>query len=349
MKQKPVVTENEKKPGVCYVQSVEGIELPVIDITHPAFKLCEPTQAELDALAAKAAVDQAQFNRVPAFLRKVFLWFFSRQSLLMRELLGASGTYLSGMSTYLLKLGPNNLGKAYSKPMDKVIASSLPTLSTRLRLQDMASMTAKAIAPVLAAKPDAHLQLVNIAGGPCADSLNLLIVLNKENPELLKRRAIYIHVLDAESAAPTFAGRALEALQSPGSPLDGLKAVLKYVPYNWRETQRLGVYLQKLDLAASATVVTAEGGLFDYGTSEEISANIGVLNALTPAHTVLAGTFTPLNRPAQGLAKVGGAATIGRTLEDFASLVEQSGWKIVESRDRMINYVILMSKGPVRR
>ncbi len=335
----------EKKAGVCYALTVEGVELPVIDITHPAFTVIEPNEAEIAVMTKKATEDQANFESMPAPLRKMFLWFLSRKSLLMRGLLGASGTYLSGMNTYLLKLGPDNLGKEYSKPLDMVIASSLPTLSTRLRLQDMAYMTANEIAPMLgAARLDQPFHIINIAGGPCADSLNLLILLYKEKRKLLDGRTIKIHVLDLEKAAPIFAGRALEALQSPGSPLHGLKVNLEYIPYDWRETQRLNDYLTALNLAQSIVAVMVEGGLFDYGTSEEISANLKVLHALTPAETVLAGTITPVQRPGEGFAQVGGARTIARSLEEFRDLTNESGWAIMESRDRMINYVIQLCK-----
>ena len=33
------IPETKKKPGVCYAPTDDGVELPVIDITHPAFAL----------------------------------------------------------------------------------------------------------------------------------------------------------------------------------------------------------------------------------------------------------------------------------------------------------------------
>ena len=33
----PKIPEQNKKPGVCYAVTDDGLELPVIDITHPAF------------------------------------------------------------------------------------------------------------------------------------------------------------------------------------------------------------------------------------------------------------------------------------------------------------------------
>lgn len=340
----PIRLETNKKPGVCYVQTVERIELPVIDVTHPAFAISEPGATELEAMLKKSEADGANFNRMPAFLRKIFLWIFSRQSILMRGLIGSSGTYLSGLNTYLLKLGPDNLGTIYMKPMDKVIAASLPVLSTRLRLQDMAQMSAQAIIPVLEQRPDIPLHLINIAGGPCSDSLNILILLRKQNLELLKNRDIKIHVFDLESAAPTFAKNALNALQVPRGPLSGLNAALEYTPYNWCIARDLRDKLVDLSLQQSVMLVTAEGGLFDYGSTEDIAVNLKVLSTHTPSDTVLTGTFTPPHRLGEGFGKVGGAVTVARSLNDFSNLVRKNGWIIEESRDRMINYVVRMRK-----
>ena len=49
------------------------------------------------------------------------------------------------MHTYLLKLGPKMLGEAYSTPVDRKIAATLPALGVRLRVQDMARLMADAL------------------------------------------------------------------------------------------------------------------------------------------------------------------------------------------------------------
>ena len=65
------------------------------------------------------------------------------------------GAILSGLTTYLLKLGPDNLGDAYAKPIDRRIAASVPTMAVRLRLQDMATLLADALAPHAGGAPEA--------------------------------------------------------------------------------------------------------------------------------------------------------------------------------------------------
>jgi hypothetical protein len=162
----------------------------------------------------------------------------------------------------------------------------------------------------------------------------------------LEGRKIKIYVLDLENAAPTFASRALDALKTPGAPLNGLKITMEYVSYNWQETAFLEEYLKSLNLSQSAVVVMAEGGLFDYGKTEEIIANLEVLYYLTPLETVLAGTITPPQRAEEGFARIGGSRTIARTLEEFRDLSIKTGWTIVENSDRLINYVIRLHKSP---
>ena len=101
------------------------------------------------------------------------------------------------------------------------------------------------------------------------------------------------YFLYLENAAPVFAGRSLDALKSPGAPLHGLKASQHYVPFDWREAKRLGDLLRGMELDRRIVVVMAEGGLFDYGTDDEISFNLKILHTFTPEEMVMAATFTP--------------------------------------------------------
>jgi hypothetical protein len=38
------LSERNKRPGVCYALTDDGIELPVIDLTHPAFTVPDQPQ-----------------------------------------------------------------------------------------------------------------------------------------------------------------------------------------------------------------------------------------------------------------------------------------------------------------
>ena len=141
------IPETNKKSGVHYAFTDEGLELPIVDVTHPAFAL-SLTEAEQRARVVEFARQPIPFAQLPRFLRTMLLDFFMRGSVLWRGLRRAQGTFLSGMQTYLLKLGPDNLG-SFATPIDRRIAAALPALSVRLRLQDTAQLLAAAVAPAL--------------------------------------------------------------------------------------------------------------------------------------------------------------------------------------------------------
>ena len=98
--------ERTKKPGICYAVTDDGVELPVIDITHPAFRF-QLRQAEWRTLTARAAaVARSRFKT------SVVRWVLVRHSVIIRAGVKAQGTFVAGMDTYLWKLGPDNPGKA---------------------------------------------------------------------------------------------------------------------------------------------------------------------------------------------------------------------------------------------
>ena len=182
------------------------------------------------------------------------------------------------MSTYFLKLGPDNLGEGYAKSVDRVIAGSLPCLSNRLRLQDMARLMTDALAPVLAARQGSPLHLVNIAGGPVMDSLNMLLLMRTEHPDALRGRGIVIHILDTDSTGPEFGARAAAALAATGGPLGGMAIDVRHVPYDWSSPTPLKELLASLRAASAVVAGSSEGGLFEYGSDQDIVSNLKVFH-----------------------------------------------------------------------
>src|SRR5580765_2946233 len=120
-----------------------------------------------------------------------------QKSMLGKVLMAASGTFLDGMSTYVLKLGPENLGPKAS-PIDRRIAASFPAFTARLRLADMAKLLADGLAARLAGAPLRNVCLVNIGRGAGADSWNALIQVQREHAELVAGRKIVISVMDVD-------------------------------------------------------------------------------------------------------------------------------------------------------
>jgi len=208
---KSPLLEANKIPGVHYALTTDGIELPIVDVTHPAFALTV-TDTEQRALVEKFLQEKAPFPGLPTFLRYSLQRFFLRGSILVNGIRQAQGTFMTGMHTYLLKLGPTMLGSAYAKPIDRRIAAAPPVFAVRLHMQDVAQLMAEVLLPVLVKEPARSLHFLNIAGGPAIDSLNTLILLSKRQPGILAGREISIDVLDLDDAGPAFGAKALESL-----------------------------------------------------------------------------------------------------------------------------------------
>ncbi len=339
--------ERQKKPGVCYALTDDGVELPVIDVTHPAFFLPKPTGDEVAGMVENAVREMEGHNRLPAWARRAFLWWFGRKSVLMRGLRGEKGGFLSGMNTYLMKLGPDNLGSAYSSRVDRAIAASPPAVSTRLRLQDTARLLADGLSPLLAARPNAPLHLINIAGGPCLDSLNALILLRADEPALVAGRALRIHALDLHSPGPSFGARALEALRVPGAPLSGLDAELHFTPYDWSEPGTLRAFLRGLPLAGAVAAASSEGGLLHYGTNADVAGNLLVLAQELPRDGVVVASFTRDDNPARAFDQAGNLRTIARSLDRIRALAGEQGWAVEECLTQVTSRVVRLRQAGV--
>jgi hypothetical protein len=209
----PKLPEPNKRPGVYYAVTRDGVELPVVDVTHPAFAL-SITDSEQRDQVEKFLRQGVPLAILPKPLRELALRFLLRQSILAQGIQRARSTFMSGMQTYLLKLGPEMLGSAYTKPIDRQIAAALPSFC--VRLQDIAQLMADTLFPLMRANPDRPLRFVNIAGGPAIDSLNALILLNQ--PGILDQRNVAIDVFDLDDAGPAFSARSSFAWSSHYPP-----------------------------------------------------------------------------------------------------------------------------------
>ena len=337
------IPERNRKAGVCYAVTDDGIELPVIDITHPAFS-CEVSAAELSAIidASLGAVEGAA--RMPDSVRRSL----AASSILARGWLEASGTFMTGMMTYLNRLGPDNLGEGYAGRVDRWMAATVAPLSFRFRLRDVARLAADGLAPALRARKDGPLHLLNIGGGPAADSLNALILLRGEHPEWLRGRRISIHVLDLDAEGPHFGARALAALAAEGAPLAGATATLRHVEYNWADPSGLRQAIAEIEPGA-VVAGSSEGGLFDYGTDGEIVANLGVLRDGTPDDFVMTGSVVrdensmdPRLRATTRAAGMPAIRYLG--LEAFSRLAGKAGWVVDRVIDSLAHHAVSLKK-----
>ncbi len=329
--------ERHKRAGVCYAVSDDGLELPVIDVTHPAFAIAVGSR-ELEDIADRTVKSLARSARAPAFVQRML----RRRSILVRQTIESSGGFLSGMATYLQKLGPANLGRVYAGRLDRRVAGSIGPVSNRLRLQETARLIADGLGPLLsAAAPGAAIHLVNIGGGPAMDSVNALILLSKEHRPWMANRQAAIHVFDIDRAGPRFGARALAALGGAGAPLEGFDIRFEYVPYDWSEPAVLRDALGRLALAGAAVGISSEGGLFEYGSDEEILANLEVLRDATPRGaccTVSVILDDRVGRVMKGMSRMGLQL---RTVDGVAALAARAGWTLAGTSGRAFVHAVV--------
>lgn len=339
--------EKNKKPGVHYALAPHGndgdLELPIIDVTHPAFALTL-TEDQVDAAVARFLAQPQPFTKLPAFLQRALYALFLRKSILARGFRASEGSFLPGLSTYLLKLGPDNLGGAYATPIDHRIAASVQALSVRLRLQDVATLLADALAPRLAAHPGRPLRLLNIAGGPAMDSLNALILLRRDHPTALGGRHVWIDVLDQDMDGPAFGAHALIELEAEGGPLAGVDAKLLALRSNWRETGPLRDLLRGIRAVEAVAAGSSEGGLFEYGSDEEIGATLACLRDEAPDDFVMVGSVTRADETARRLRRGARHAIRPRGLEVFRALAARHGWRVVRAIERPLSDQVVLKR-----
>jgi hypothetical protein len=337
--------EERVRTDVLYAKTDEGVGLAVIDVTNPAFAV-RASDAELAAMAEQYVREATEHREIPVALREAL-----RNSMLGRGLLAATGTFLDGMSTYLLKLGPENLGDA-ATPIDLRIAASFPAFAARIRLADMARLLADGLALEGTAPLPRKILLVNIGGGPASDSWNALLVLNSKlhgelhavNAELMAGLGVVIAVMDLDRRGPAFGARAIDALRATAAPLHGLDVRLRHFRYEWSEAHRLRDFLKELHASEAACGISSEGGLFEYGSDEEIVSNLAVLHAGTARDAFVVGSVTRDGGPVRASLLANRVATRPRSIDGFRSLVSRAGWLVQEVIERPFSFHVRLDK-----
>ncbi|PYQ51109.1 MAG: hypothetical protein DMF78_14030 [Acidobacteria bacterium] len=178
----------------------------------------------------------------------------------------------------------------------------------------------------LAAAPTAPLHLVNIGGGPAPDSLNALILLHKRHPGSLASRRTRIHVLDRDDQGPAFG------------------VDLEHVRYDWADTAVLDRALREATSAGGMIACSAEGSLFDYGSDEEIVANLRSLHGGTPPGALVVGSVTRGGTAARRVRRASGIRVRPREWDGFVSLVQAAGWTVARVIETPVGYHVLLAK-----
>ncbi|HPS00011.1 MAG TPA: hypothetical protein PLA90_00555 [Candidatus Sumerlaeota bacterium] len=321
------IPERNKKTGVCYALTDDGIELPVIDTTHPSFALT-PDEPEIARRIEEYLKMMQKWNQMPRLLQWLFSTLYLRRSVLARGAAEKTETFLTGMNTYLMKLGPQNLGQGYASGVDRKLAEALPAFGIRLRLRNTARLIAEGLQAILARRKERHIRLLNIAGGPSMDSLNALILTRRERPELLRDRHFRILVLDIAPQGASFGNRAAEALCAPGGPLNGVDVTVEWHRYDWSVPETLsGIAATDADDNLIA-VGSSEGGLFEYGSDEEIGNNLRVIGKIVPEDFHMVATVLDDNLVTRSIQQSTHLAIRCLKRDHFEQMAEQAGWQI---------------------
>jgi hypothetical protein len=324
--------------AIALATTADGLRLPVIDVTHPAFAVPDDAASLAARRDAFLAWDRSN-RRVPRIVMRVLMRLAARRSPLLRKLLVSDNEYLDSISTYMLKLGPDHLPPGFDGAVDRRVAAAPHVVLVRLRMQQIARLLAGALQAPLAETPHAPLHLVNIAGGPALDSINALIILARVHATLVQR-PIAIHVLDAQQDGPTFGARALLALTASGEALDGLEVQFQHHAYDWSDTALLARLLDGLAEQGGIIAASSEGGLFDYGTDAAIVANLTTLaRAGVP---IVAGSVTSSSEVGKRMIAQSRFRLFARGLEGFAPLAERGGYAIAESRTAVVSEQVLL-------
>jgi hypothetical protein len=314
----------------------EGYDLPVIDFTNPRFAVPDGPGA---ARALHNAFLASEWRRrfIPSFVMRLMLRSAARKSRLMRALFATDTGFLDGLSTYVMKLGADNLVAPYDGPIDRRVAASPHLGLLRLRMQQTARLLADGLVAEL--ERGGALNLINIGGGPALDSINALILLARARPDLL-RRPIAIHVLDSAQDGPFFGANALAALKQPARPLQGLDVAWVHRAYDWNEPAALARLVR--ELAGGLIAASSEGALFEYGSDEAIVANLVALRAGGPGASLVAGSVTPADDVRRRMIAETGFKLVPRGIAGFAPLAARAGFRIAQVENAMVSDQVLL-------
>jgi hypothetical protein len=330
----------EPNPGLVYARTAQGDELPVIDVTNPAFRVADDLTA-VEAMRNEFAAGERRRKQLPKFLLRYFMRSAARRSPLARALFQPEGGVLPGLSTYLMKLGPDNLRAPFGGKIDRQFAASPGALSMRMRLQQVAKLLVRGLEGELQRHPKSALHFINIGGGTAMDSLNALILLRSAAPQLVERE-ITVHVLDPDTNGPSFGATALAALGVNGAPLAGMDVRFVHSTYDWRAPEQLGDLVRGLAAEDAVVAASSEGALFEYGDDEAVVANLRSLYAEGGGVRVVAGSVTRADEMTRQSIALTPFRLVPRGAEAFAALIKATGYSITRVEPALLSDQVLL-------
>jgi hypothetical protein len=330
-----------RNDGIVLARTREGFDLPVIDLSNPRFATPDDPATVQRLSEALIAAERRQ-RRIPQIIMRMILRVAARKSRLVRAMFHSQAGYLDSISTYVMKLGAENLVPPYDSPTDRRVASSPHVLLIRLRMQQIAHFVADGLAHDLTSTDAAApLRLINIGGGPALDSINALIALRRARPELLNRPVV-IDVLDSNEDGAFFGANALEALKTGGGPLAKLDIAMQHHDYDWNQPAVLADLVGMLASAGAVIAASSEGALFEYGSDEAIVANLKALHAGGVGARLVAGSITAADALRRRLIASTRFHLKPRSIEGFTPLATAAGFRIVTSVTAFMSDQVLL-------
>jgi hypothetical protein len=339
--------EKKKIPGLCYAVMANGMELPVLDVTHHLFTSAiddKQLAKYLKEVEVKGEKRAENFQKIPAFIKK----FLAKRSFIMAEMLSEkkNDSFLSGLSTLLLKMGPYLIGKGSNRFFDRLASRGIGGIVLRMRLRDIAQCQADTLIPQLTDSPGKNLCFINIAGGTSCDSINALFLILKENPELLKNRNTEINVLDINPDGPDFADRSVRALKTGSCKFHDLNISFRYIPYNWDNSTLLeNLLAERKDWLK---ICASEGGLFEYGSDEAIIQNLNILHRNSSGEITIAGSvlrdINTIDKGSKAAMKITGIKARMLGTDGLNSFLEKTGWKLDKLMSDNPRYIVFSLK-----
>jgi hypothetical protein len=344
-------TIKNKIPELSYAFTDNGVELPVLDITHPLFAACtdEKILEKLLPYVEKSAEKNAEkFNKIPPFVRK----YLAKRSFALAELIqaGEESSFATGITTLMMKLGPDLIGKGKKRFWDRQVNKGFGAHVIRMRVRDISLSQTEALLPLLIKSPGKDLCFINIAGGAASDSINTLFVLQKENPAFLKNRKIEINVLDIDTFGPAFAEQSLTALKLPGGRFNDLNISFRHIHYDWNNTDKLADLLtERKDWLQ---VCSSEGGLFEYCSDEVIRMNLNTIHSHSNDEIIVAGSLLhDIKKVDAGIVAALKISTNIKPrflgIEGLRRIAEHYHWKIVNTKEGNPRYLVFTLKKEV--
>jgi hypothetical protein len=341
---------NNKISGVSYAFTDDGIELPVLDITHPLF-ISTIDEIFFKELCFKAAHKVEQIKNSPFSITKI-----------IAKLLKPKNTYLSGINTLTMKLGPHLLkgrkgglwhkfGRLASKKLFMAMIMAMNAIAMRMRLRDICKYQTEILIPQLRKYPQKSLCFINIAGGAASDTINTLILIQKKEPLLLKERKIEINILDIDTYCPNFARRCIEALQEPNAYFHGLDISFRHIQNNWSNTQKLSDLLS--ERKDWIQIYVSEGGLFEYGSDKDIIENLNIVYDKSADDMQIVGSLL-FDKDSMHPAMIEGRKIVSFSssligIEGFKGILKNTNWILDRiTNDGTIYFIFTLKKGKTK-